>query len=67
MNNRMKKLDEEIQASLMGIVSKREKAMKAAEATNGDLLGILMESNFGEIEDQGNKNIGMSIFFFFDK
>lgn len=37
MNNRMKKLNEEIQASLMGIVSNREKAMKAGEATNGPL------------------------------
>ncbi|KAA8524982.1 hypothetical protein F0562_011380 [Nyssa sinensis] len=36
------------------------KAMKAGEASDNDLLGTLLESNFNEIEN-GNKYIGMSI------
>ena len=57
----MKEIDKEIRASLMGIIKNREKAMKAGEAANDDLLGILMETSFREIEEHGNnKNVGMS-------
>ncbi|RVW77459.1 11-oxo-beta-amyrin 30-oxidase [Vitis vinifera] len=36
--------------------------MKAGETANSDLLGILMESNFREIQEhQNNKKIGMSV------
>ncbi|RVW13393.1 11-oxo-beta-amyrin 30-oxidase [Vitis vinifera] len=36
--------------------------MKAGETANSDLLGILVESNFREIQEhQNNKNIGMSV------
>ncbi|KAL9437954.1 hypothetical protein AB3S75_023758 [Citrus x aurantiifolia] len=60
-NKRMKELDKEISTALMGIIKNREKAMKAGEAANDDLLGILMDSNFREIEEHGNnKNVGMS-------
>lgn len=52
----MKAIDREIDVILRGIVSKREKAREAGEATNDDLLGILLESNSGE--SQGN---GMSV------
>nr|WAU86877.1 birch protein [Betula platyphylla] len=45
MNKRMKEIDKEIQASLKGIINKRERAIKGGEARNDDLLGILMESN----------------------
>lgn len=43
-----------------GIISKREKAMKEGESASDDLLGLLLESNMKEIEEN-NKNIGMSI------
>ena len=58
----MKEVDKELQASLKGIINKREKAIKAGEAITGDLLGILLESNFKEIQEHGNdKNAGMNL------
>lgn len=46
---------------LKGIVSKREKAMERGETVRDDLLGLLMKSNLQEIQEHGNKNMGMSI------
>ncbi|KAB1216169.1 hypothetical protein CJ030_MR4G011986 [Morella rubra] len=61
-NRRMKEIDKEVQASLKAIINKREKAIRAGEAKNDDLLGILLESNFNEIEEHGNnKNVGMNL------
>ncbi|KAA8525637.1 hypothetical protein F0562_007481 [Nyssa sinensis] len=59
-NRKMKEIDKQVQASLRTIINNRLKAMEAGEASNGDLLGILLESNFKEIQ-HGNKNIGLSI------
>lgn len=62
INKRMHEIDREIQASLKGIIYKREKAMKLGEASKDDLLGMLMESNFKVIqENKNNKNVGISI------
>ncbi|KAE8124621.1 hypothetical protein FH972_019488 [Carpinus fangiana] len=62
MNKRMKEIDKEVQASLKGIINKRERAIKQGEGKNDDLLGILMESNLKEIEENGNnKNIGIRV------
>ncbi|XP_024018940.1 cytochrome P450 CYP72A219 [Morus notabilis] len=62
LNKRMKEVDHEVQGLLKDIIHKREKAMRAGEAPNDDLLGILMESNFKEIQEHGNnKNMGISI------
>ncbi|PON98587.1 Cytochrome P450, E-class, group I [Trema orientale] len=62
LNMRMKEVDREVQTLLKDLIHKRAKAMKAGEAPNNDLLGILMESNFKEIQEHGNnKNVGMSI------
>ncbi|XP_061353882.1 11-oxo-beta-amyrin 30-oxidase-like isoform X2 [Gastrolobium bilobum] len=58
---RMKAIDRDIQASLKGIINKREKAMKAGQVLNNDLLGILLESNYKEIQEHGNnKTVGMT-------
>ena len=58
----MKQNRKEVNELLWGIIDKREKAMKAGKTANSDLLGILMESNFREIQEHGNdKNVGMSI------
>lgn len=62
MNKRMKKIDKEMRALLEDMISKREEAIRVGEATSDDLLGILIESNLKEIQQNGNnKNSGMSI------
>ena len=46
----------------MDIINNREKALKAGEATKNDLLDMLLESNYREIQEHGNnKNVGMNI------
>ncbi|KAF3618101.1 Cytochrome [Capsicum annuum] len=60
-NRRMKEINKDARSSIRGIVDKRLKAMEAGDANNEDLLGILLESNFKEIQQQGNKDFGMSI------
>ncbi|CAL9016818.1 unnamed protein product [Prunus brigantina] len=61
-NKKAKEIHNEIRGLLKGFINKREEAMKAGEATKDDLLGILMGSNFREIQEHGNnKNAGMSI------
>lgn len=58
----MKKIDSEIRALLRDVISRREKQMKSGEMKTNDLLGMLIESNLKEIEDQGNrKDGGMSM------
>ncbi|XP_028763704.1 cytochrome P450 716A67-like isoform X1 [Neltuma alba] len=59
---RMNKNDRDIQASLKVIINKREKAVEEGEAPEGDLLGLLLESNHKEIEEHGNnRDNGMTI------
>ncbi|XP_059282112.1 cytochrome P450 CYP72A219-like [Lycium ferocissimum] len=60
-NRRMKEVNKDVRSSIRGIIDKRLKAMEAGDADNEDLLGILLESNFKEIEQHGKKNFGMSI------
>ncbi|XP_028763848.1 11-oxo-beta-amyrin 30-oxidase-like [Neltuma alba] len=61
---RMKEINRMLEASLMRIIEKKEKAMKLAEAANkSDLLGIILESNHKDIKERGNKNnnVGLSM------
>ncbi|XP_027356819.1 cytochrome P450 CYP72A219-like [Abrus precatorius] len=61
LNKRMKEIEYEIRNVLRGIVQKQEAAMKTCKAANDNLLGLLLESNQKEIEDNGqNKNVGMN-------
>ncbi|KAL3516465.1 hypothetical protein ACH5RR_023367 [Cinchona calisaya] len=61
-NIRMKSLDREVRVMIRNIINKRVKAMKNGEPSGDDLLGVLLDSNFKEIQTQGNKkNAGMTI------
>ncbi|XP_043723189.1 cytochrome P450 CYP72A219-like isoform X2 [Telopea speciosissima] len=62
-NRRMKEIYREVRTLLMGIINKRQKVMEVAEAANNnDLLGLLLESNNNEIQENKNKkNVGMTI------
>ncbi|XP_043688542.1 cytochrome P450 CYP72A219-like isoform X5 [Telopea speciosissima] len=64
-NKRMKEIDREVRALLMDIINKRQKAMKVVNANNDDLLdllGLLLESNSKEIQENKSKNnAGMTI------
>ncbi|KAL8046829.1 hypothetical protein ABFX02_08G199300 [Erythranthe guttata] len=62
MNIRMKQIVKEVESSIRGIIDKRMKEMEAGEGSysSDDLLGILLDSNFREIKQNGNK-FGMSL------
>ncbi|KAL5565060.1 hypothetical protein UlMin_028224 [Ulmus minor] len=62
LNKRMKEIYKEVHTLLRNIINKKENAMRGGEASNDDLLGILLESNSKEIKEHGNKkDVGMSI------
>ncbi|KAK8527554.1 hypothetical protein V6N12_054760 [Hibiscus sabdariffa] len=61
-NRELKMYYNDIKGSLREMIKRREKAIKAGEESNEDLLDILVESNIREIEANANrKNMGMSI------
>ncbi|XP_073057504.1 cytochrome P450 CYP72A219-like [Primulina eburnea] len=60
-NKRIKEIDREIQSLIKGLIKRRVNSMKSGEACNGDLLGLLLESNYQEIVLKGNKSYGMNI------
>ncbi|KAK7257365.1 hypothetical protein RIF29_31293 [Crotalaria pallida] len=61
-NRKVKEIKKDMNASLEGIIKKREKALKKGQATNNDLLGILLESNHNESQGhESNKASGMTI------
>ncbi|GFP87904.1 cytochrome p450 cyp72a219 [Phtheirospermum japonicum] len=59
-NKRMKQIAKEVESSVLGIVNKRMKAIKAGEASSDDLLSLLLESNLEEMKQHGDK-FGMSL------
>ncbi|KAL2496723.1 Cytochrome [Forsythia ovata] len=60
INRRMKEIAKEVESSVLDIIKKRIKAMEVGETSCDDLLGILLESNFKEIQQYGSK-FGMSL------
>ncbi|KAK7244050.1 hypothetical protein RIF29_38868 [Crotalaria pallida] len=61
-HRRVKEIHRDVKASLKDIINKREKAMKAGEDTENDLLGILLESNHKVIQEhENNKDVGITL------
>ncbi|KAJ9553907.1 hypothetical protein OSB04_017952 [Centaurea solstitialis] len=60
-NRRIKDIDREVKAKIKSIIDKRMTAKRAGESSNDDLLGILLDSNYNEIEQHGSSNFGLSI------
>ncbi|CAK8534859.1 unnamed protein product [Lathyrus sativus] len=58
---RLKEIDRDVIVSLTDMINKREREIKAGEATKNDLLSILLESNHKEIKENNNKNVGMNL------
>ncbi|KAG6419437.1 hypothetical protein SASPL_121659 [Salvia splendens] len=52
-NKRVKEIAKEVKSSLLDIINRR---MRAMEASQEDLLGMLLESNSKEIKQHGNKH-----------
>ncbi|XP_057451000.1 cytochrome P450 72A68-like [Lotus japonicus] len=62
IHRRMKEISRDVNDSLKEIINKRERALKAGEASRNDLLDILLESNQKEIQEHGSsKNVGMNL------
>ncbi|KAK8985523.1 hypothetical protein V6N11_068777 [Hibiscus sabdariffa] len=61
-NRELKMKYNDIKETLSEMIKRREKAIKAGQKSNDDLLDILVESNIREIEANADrKNMGMSI------
>ncbi|XP_057792299.1 cytochrome P450 CYP72A219-like [Salvia miltiorrhiza] len=59
-NRRMKHIKKEVESLLLVLIDKRMKAIEAGEAITDNLLDTLLESNFKEMQQKGNK-FGMSL------
>lgn len=57
----MEEIDQEVKALIRCMIDNRMTAMEAGETGHDDLLGIMLKSNYDEIQKTGNKQSGMSI------
>ncbi|CAI9089128.1 OLC1v1023637C1 [Oldenlandia corymbosa var. corymbosa] len=53
-NRRMKQIAKDVEDKIMEIIKPRIEGIQAGEAYDRDLLGMLLESNFKEIENHGH-------------
>ncbi|KAI3694038.1 hypothetical protein L1987_76996 [Smallanthus sonchifolius] len=60
-NKRIKTIAREVKGLVKDIIDKRVAGMKEGKNINDDLLGILLDSNYKEIKQHGNKKFGLSI------
>ena len=61
-NIRRNEIYREVETLVRGMVEKRQKAMKMGDVINDNLLGLLMESNLKESQENGNsKSMGMTM------
>lgn len=56
-NNQMKQMDQEVRVLLRSIIEKRFNTIDMEEATNSDLLGLLLESNKRYSQEGGSNKI----------
>nr|CAB3477692.1 unnamed protein product [Digitaria exilis] len=61
LNRRVKANSREVEELLKGIITKKERAMKNGHADDGDLLGLLMQSNIKESKDNGSSKPVMTM------
>uniref|UniRef100_A0A452ZM98 Cytochrome P450 n=1 Tax=Aegilops tauschii subsp. strangulata TaxID=200361 RepID=A0A452ZM98_AEGTS len=59
-NRRMHQINKEIESILRGIIAKRMQAIQEGESTKDDLLGLLLESNMSDTDENGQSTLGMS-------
>ncbi|KAF6985749.1 hypothetical protein CFC21_003573 [Triticum aestivum] len=59
-NRRMHQINNEIESILRGIIAKRMQAIQEGERTKDDLLGLLLESNMTDTDENGQSTLGMS-------
>ncbi|KAM7497834.1 hypothetical protein LguiA_022248 [Lonicera macranthoides] len=57
----MKEIAKEVEFLVRNIIDKKMNAIKEGETSNDDLLSMLLEANNKEIQQHGNKSVGMSI------
>jgi cytochrome P450 len=57
----MRQIKSEVETILRDLIGKRMQAMKEGEATKDDLLGLLLESNMRDTDENGQSSLGMSI------
>ncbi|KAL8110887.1 cytochrome P450 CYP72A219-like [Apium graveolens] len=61
-NKRMMEIGKEVKGLVRSIIDKRLREVKGGETHQGDLLGILLDSNCKEIEqNENNKSFGMTM------
>ncbi|KAK3027833.1 hypothetical protein RJ639_040583 [Escallonia herrerae] len=60
-NKRMKEIDREVKSLLKSVVVKKMMAVKGGKGSSDDLLSILLESSYKDVQQHGNKNGGMSM------
>ncbi|KAI4323741.1 hypothetical protein L6164_023323 [Bauhinia variegata] len=61
-NQRVNAIEREVHELVRAIIRIREKAKKEGEATRNDLLGLLLESNYNEMQQEGkSEKHGLSI------
>lgn len=56
----MSRIKKEVESLLLDLIYKRMKAIEAGEAMSDNLLDVLLESNFKEMQQKGDK-FGMSL------
>ena len=57
----MRQISKEVNSILRELVGKRIQAMKEGEPTKDDLLGLLLESNMRDTDENGQSSLGMTI------